>query len=308
MATHDYDFIGFTYGGKHSIDDYGIYRTSDGNRYNDNIIPGLNDKTADIPGGEGQYFFYSRYKTKQFSIPIAFDSLTEVQYQEMKKWLSGKEIKELIFDESPYKVYSAKVTGTPSLKTICFEEGGQRVYKGEGNIQFTCYYPFAHTPAITRSGGNGKASDNYNIADYPTKNQWLAASNLAPAYTPGDNRGDLEAPFIYRDTGVRAFLVGDRICVGDLQVTLLENCSQLEWDSRTGLVVGQTATGFRPIKVSGKSYGGIPVGGVGEMTICLITTEEEQMVTYLLNNRKIIGSQEVSATTPFTIEYNYWYY
>jgi hypothetical protein len=35
----------------------------------------------------------------------------------------------------------------PQLKTLCFDdENGQRVYKGEGTIHFTCYYPFAHTP------------------------------------------------------------------------------------------------------------------------------------------------------------------
>jgi hypothetical protein len=53
MITRDYDFIGFTYGGEHSIDKFGIYRISDGSRYNDNIIPQLTDKTADIPGGDG---------------------------------------------------------------------------------------------------------------------------------------------------------------------------------------------------------------------------------------------------------------
>jgi hypothetical protein len=38
----------------------------------------------------------------------------------MRKWLDGKNIHDLIFDETPYKVYSAKVTGSPQLKTVCF--------------------------------------------------------------------------------------------------------------------------------------------------------------------------------------------
>jgi hypothetical protein len=42
----------------------------------------------------------------------------------MRTWLNGKGIHDLVFDECPYKVYSAKVTGTPQLKTICFEEDG----------------------------------------------------------------------------------------------------------------------------------------------------------------------------------------
>ena len=140
------DFIGFTYNGKHSINDYKIYRTSNGSRYDDNLVPPINDKTADVPGGDGQYFFDTNYKNRQFSISIAFDSLTEEKYREMRSWLDGKEIHDLIFDEAPYKVYSAKVTGTPQLKTLCFDQDGHRVYKGEGTIQFTCYYPYAHTP------------------------------------------------------------------------------------------------------------------------------------------------------------------
>ena len=47
------DFIGFTYNGKHCINDFGIYRTSDGSRYNDNLVPSMTDKTADVPGGDG---------------------------------------------------------------------------------------------------------------------------------------------------------------------------------------------------------------------------------------------------------------
>ena len=92
-------YFGFTYGGEHSIDTYGVYRTSDGSRYNTNMLPTLTEKTADVPGGEGQYYFYTKYKTRQFSVPIAFDELTEEKFYKMKKWLSGKEIKVLRFDE-----------------------------------------------------------------------------------------------------------------------------------------------------------------------------------------------------------------
>jgi hypothetical protein len=37
------------------------------------------------------------------------------------------------------------VTGTAQVKHLCFEVNGSRVYRGEGNIQFTCFYPYAHT-------------------------------------------------------------------------------------------------------------------------------------------------------------------
>lgn len=70
---YDYDFIGFTYDGRHSIRDLNIYRTSDGSRYNENLSPSVTDKTAEIPGGDGLYYFGSQYKQRQFSISFAFD-------------------------------------------------------------------------------------------------------------------------------------------------------------------------------------------------------------------------------------------
>jgi hypothetical protein len=41
----------------------------------------------------------------------------------------------LIFDERPYKVYRAKVSGTATIKHLVFNEGrDNRLYKGEGTI------------------------------------------------------------------------------------------------------------------------------------------------------------------------------
>lgn len=318
--TRDYDFIGFTYGDKHSIDDFGIYRTSDGDRYNDNLIPQLTDKTADIPGGDGQYYFSSHYKPRQFSIPIAFDSLKEKQYQEVRKWLNGKEIKELIFDEHPYKVYSAKVTGTPQLKTICFYEGGERVYKGEGTIQFTCYYPFAHTPKLTKSGEDGRSIDSYKKDDYPTKEQWQFASGLK-AHEDGKNLGDLEAPFVVKTKTNLTIKANDRLKVGTLEVTILEEAKDLVWDSKTGLVVGEVnevsrVNGeiievTRVIRTSGRSYGTIPVGEMFSKEIAYYTTNAagDEVVYYIDKTRKGMTPTVVpQAQMPFSIEYNYWYY
>ena len=58
------DFVGFSYGRWHSIRDGNIYRTSDGNRFNINLLPALQDKTVDAPGANGQYYFDTFYKNK----------------------------------------------------------------------------------------------------------------------------------------------------------------------------------------------------------------------------------------------------
>lgn len=308
----NFDFIGFTYNGKHSYTDFKIYRTSDGSRYNDNLIPTMTDKTADVPGGEGQYFFNTRHKTKQFTISIAFEKLDEVKYRGMRAWLDGKGIHDLIFDELPYKVYSAKVTGTPQLKTVCFDdENGQRVYKGEGTIQFTCYYPYAHTPTIEKQGFDGRSLDNYTNEN---KSQWSEASKLAEIHSTGMNKGDLPTTFIFNKIGDIG--MDEIFAVGDCKITIKEECSNLQWDSKTGLVIAEVDTVRRPIKYIGKSYGTIPVDGLSTDKIYNVFKEDNSY--YKINadgmrvecdingnaNGEILGPYAL----PFTIEYSYWYY
>jgi hypothetical protein len=45
-------FLGFTFNDIHSSV-FGITRTSDGNRYNNNITPSRSDIVGEIPGAEG---------------------------------------------------------------------------------------------------------------------------------------------------------------------------------------------------------------------------------------------------------------
>jgi predicted phage tail component-like protein len=133
------DFLAFSFNGKHSWDDFHIYRTSDGERYNENLTPTLADKTAEMPGGDGMYYFGTTHGQRDFNISFAFDSLTEVQLRELKKWLNGKEMGDLWFQEAPYKVWTAKPAGNSSIKYIPFDDFDKqgnkiRVYKGEGSI------------------------------------------------------------------------------------------------------------------------------------------------------------------------------
>lgn len=158
MAYQDFDFMGFTYNGKHSYRDFGIYRTSDGDRYEESLIPTLQEKTAQVPGMVGSYYFGVDVQNKQFNISFAFDYMTEETLRLFKQTFNGDGIHDLIFDEHPYKIYSAKVTGSATIKHICFELEEGRVYRGEGNIQFTCYYPYAHTPNNSKILGNGTKS------------------------------------------------------------------------------------------------------------------------------------------------------
>lgn len=165
------DFLGFSFDGIHSSR-LGITRVSDGDRYNESLVPEIEDKIIPVPGENGSYFFGSLYRTKPITIQIAFDSLTESQFRQLRKLLAIKKPCKLILDERPYKVYTAKISTPPQLNYICFDEeqyfwedhseldnnGGyipksidhklytgrtQRIYKGEGTIEFECIYPYA---------------------------------------------------------------------------------------------------------------------------------------------------------------------
>ena len=194
------DFIGFTFNGVHSSD-MGIIRTSDGSRFNENLLPASTDKTVQIPGGDGTYYFGSNYTQRQISISVATDELTETQFRQLKQWLGDKQIHPLVFDEAPYKTYMVKTSSIPTLKFICFDNitknNGEivvnRVYKGEGSLQFIAYFPFA------------RCTKKY-LSEYTDSNkeEWASASGLLT--TQGDydgtgaeinlyNPGDVETDF-----------------------------------------------------------------------------------------------------------------
>ena len=183
------DFIGFSFGGV-SSSKLGIVRVSDGSRYNENLLPTIQDKTVQVPGGDGTYYFGSYYTQRPFNISIAYDSLTEDQVREIKKTFGNKKPQKLIFDESPYKFYWAKCTGTSSLKFICFSDpqDGEdlqkgRLYKGEGTLSFTCYDPFGYSVSRWVKGIN-------NLTDL---NAWREASGLL-----GDGT-ELSNPWVCED-------------------------------------------------------------------------------------------------------------
>ncbi|MBR4155391.1 MAG: hypothetical protein IKU01_01630 [Bacteroidales bacterium] len=160
------DFIGFQFDGVHSSE-LGIVRTSEGNRYNENLFPSIQDKTTQIPGADGTFFFGTYFTQRQMSFSIAYDHLTDDQIKRIKTLFGDKKIHDLIFDELPYKVFKVKSIGTPNLKYICFNEppslfaddihtkdelynpaipvSGLRIYKGEGQLSFITYVPYANS-------------------------------------------------------------------------------------------------------------------------------------------------------------------
>ena len=125
MATKA-DFIGFEFAGKHSSD-LGIIRTSDGDRFNEQLTPEIKDITVEVPGMHGEYFFGSTYGNRTFEVQIAYDHLTEEQFREMRKLYGIRNVDTLIFDERPYKKYLAKIESPIELSYICFDEPKRKI-------------------------------------------------------------------------------------------------------------------------------------------------------------------------------------
>lgn len=216
------DFLGFTFGGVHSSD-LGITRVSGGDRYDEQLHPEIKDRTAEVPGVNGEYYFGSDFGSRSFDIEIAFDHLTEKQFKELRKTFGTKHIQKLIFDERPYKYYMVKLESPVELSYVCFDEPNynwrkiqaeyntyvqgiqgdfeykeydgttQRIYKGEGKITFKSYFPFAKS--------NFKVLPEVGSEEWAISSGILSAENYSnfDTYNNGEiaiyNPGDISTGF-----------------------------------------------------------------------------------------------------------------
>lgn len=293
------DFIGFTFNGIHSSE-LGIVRVSDGSRYNEVLLPNIEDAVVPVPGGDGSYYFGSYYRQRDFDISIAFDSLTESGLRKLKRHFGAKTMGDLIFDECPYKKYKVKVSSYPTLSYICFDEQETkkfessitreelygknsnsteqnelydsnmvRIYKGEGNIRFTAYTPFARSVY--------KSLDKYDNINYTNKNEWKAASGMlenlngyddfrVTKFTKIYNPGDLETDFkLYFSFDGKPPSVDE---------------------SETLLVIGKD---------------GEPIFSVDENGILLITNEDD-IITFFVEDETLIINNENNTSTSLSLK------
>ena len=261
MGEYIGDYIGFTYNNVHSSD-LGIVRVSDGSRFNENLLPTIQDKTVQVPGGDGTYFYGSYFTQRQFSVSFAYDSLTEEQIARLKAHFGDKKIHSLVFDERPYKTYQAKVTGTATIKYVPFAEGEtNRLYKGEGTIQFTCYQPYA----ICSKKWLSEYTDCNNVQE------WVSASGLKQSSTGFDklidantinlyNPGDIESHFQlvvkFNDGKIpagRMYIDGDASRQLSWKEMILQgDDSYVKFNSRLNLIEGYTSQGIKSGKVYNK--------------------------------------------------------
>ena len=251
------DFTGFEFGGKHSSS-LGIIRVSGGDRYEESLHPDIEDITAEVPGLDGNYYFGTNYKPKTIEIEIAFDSLTEKGLKDLRKVFNPKQKGELIFDELPYKKYIAKLESPIELSYVCFDEykrvegerrngvrrnreensndfweqvtpweyttNTQRIYKGEGKINFICYFPFAKS--VYKSIPIGEEENDWAISSgILTSEEYQNIDSYNSGQINVYNGGDLE-------TGFRLYVPG----APSEEMTLSYRRTSLE-DSAASLVI-----------------------------------------------------------------------
>lgn len=142
MSVFSGDFLGFTLGDIHSSQ-LNITRVSSGDRYDDNLLPNFKDITAEVPGGDGYYYWDTFYGQKTFTLNFAYDDLRDEDLRALRQVFGFKGIKRLMFDEFPYKYYMVKCVSPPVFKYICFDHLEMRLYKGEGSVNLVGYYPYA---------------------------------------------------------------------------------------------------------------------------------------------------------------------
>ena len=316
------DFIGFSFN-EHRSESLGIVRVSDGSRYNEDLVPTTQDKTVQVPGGDGFYYFGSDYTQRQFSINIAFDELTEKQFRELQQVFGTKELGKLVFDERPYKYYMVK-SSKPQLKYICFGKDGERIYKGEGTLTFTAYYPFAKSvfKFLEKEIEKETGKEVYVLRKtYSNIEEWAEASGMKSQGTldkvlksPTEevysisvyNGGDLETDFILKFNGAPGNAVnielgqqdvGDKKAFLNLKKFSLKNTDTgFQINTKTNLIEGFNAEGL-----TGTLYNENITQGdffkIPTRDFFKIPTQEEK------------GYQiSVTGATPIEIVYDYIYY
>lgn len=128
----------------------GLTRICNGNRNQEGLLPSIKDTTTDIPGRDGQYYFYSTFDKKQFTINYAFDALTEVEVDRIKVWLGDKKLHQLGFAEdigaliNPQVSYTLKPNGPYSITGIFVNESRyskiEEFFQDYGKGQYSLVY------------------------------------------------------------------------------------------------------------------------------------------------------------------------
>ena len=165
--------MGFTFCDIHSSK-YNLLSVSNGGRYSQSLFADFEDSTDSVMGMDGVYYYGTDMKTKPITFHCFINRITETQLRGLRAWLHPKRVGKLVFDESPYKYYIAKISQMPSFSFVPHSDYGSHVYSGDFELEFVAHDPFGYSFA--------NSIDEYN---YDSEPSWYYDSGiLYSGYTP----------------------------------------------------------------------------------------------------------------------------
>lgn len=146
-GNKDFEFLGFSFNGRHSSE-FNLTVVSSGLTQRA-LFAEFEDKTVEVSGRDGAYYFGTKIKTRPLNVSVAFDNLTSSKKRELLLWLKPQLVAKLFFDEAPYKYYWAKLASPPSFSFVPFETditgGVEHLFKGTLELTFVANDPYGYS-------------------------------------------------------------------------------------------------------------------------------------------------------------------
>ena len=205
-STYDYEFVGFSFNGKHSSE-FGLTAVVPSDMYIENLFADFDDRTVEVQGKDGAYYFGTQIKTKPLRLTVAFDNMNGAQKRNIINWLNPRKIGKLIFDEAPYKYYMVKITAPPTFSFVPFSEEKnnlrQHIYKGSFELEFVSFDPYgyseyAHVGQVPVWNGSSY-STVYNDSNLP---EWYLESGLFDIVPSATVVPNITSGFLIANSGV----------------------------------------------------------------------------------------------------------
>lgn len=136
------EFIGFTFNNIHSSS-LGIQRMSKGGLISQPFLPTIQDKAEEGIKTDGSVYLGTKLRTLVFQIDFVYGPIDEFTFQKIKSFCNSKTLGPLILDETPHKIYTAKISGSALSSYNVYGDDEEKRYIGTGQLTFTSYSPYA---------------------------------------------------------------------------------------------------------------------------------------------------------------------
>lgn len=124
-------YLGFEFDKVHTSN-FNLCVVSDGSRYYTPFYNSFSDSIVSVAGKSAGFWFGTQIGNREFSVHLAFENLLNKDIAAIQRWLYPDKAGYLIFNETPYKRYYAKISVPPSFSFVPFDG----LIKGEFDVSF----------------------------------------------------------------------------------------------------------------------------------------------------------------------------